>query len=64
MSGGEQSMVRFFVTDVDESGELVVVATGTRDDFADLIEELQDGQQIWKAELLRAERPGLLRLPD
>ena len=60
---GVESMIRFFVTDVDESGEVVVVATGTPDDLARLIDERQNSQQIWKAEPLWAERPGLLRLP-
>lgn len=61
--GEVESMIRFFVTDVDESGEVVVVATGIRDDLAGLMDELHGSQQIWKAEPLWAERPGLLRLP-
>jgi len=56
-------MIRFFVTDVDQSGEVVVVATGNRDDVAGLIDRVQNGQQIWKAEPLWTEQPGLLRLP-
>ena len=57
-------VIRFFVTDVDESGETIVVATGPDDDIPALFDGLQDSQQIWKAEPLWAERPGLLRLPD
>jgi hypothetical protein len=59
-----ESMIRFFVTDVDEDGEMIVVATGTHDDIHGLFDGLQDGQQVWKAEPLWTERPGLLRLPD
>lgn len=62
VSGGVES-VRFFVTDVGEDGELVVVATGTPDDLSHLIDALQEGQEIWKAEPLWEVRPGLLRLP-
>ena len=42
-------MERYFVTQLDEDGQIEVVATGTLSDYDDLISEMQPGQTLWHA---------------